>query len=764
MSRYIQRISGIFLTIAVTLLVMCCLYYNILYDILIIFTLFADSYAVGSILKIEGSLFEKMIIRTAAGMGIIGIVIYYILLIGVGNKSVYVALLVIFFIISMPFMAGNRQEISETLYMIRDKIMNQSFLVCILVLVLAGYLICGSAPISYYDTLTKHLPITIYAAENGGWYVNVTESIVYGEPMVLQYTYSTLFYTLGTYKALVLFNVVLYFAVYVILCYFIRKIYPKSSMKLLAVILLTTPLFFEFATIFYLEILPIYFLFSAFVGMGKLEAKKIWNNIEIVAFLCGCAVFVKLTPIFTIAVMVTVLVLYCIRYALKFKVIKRAIWKFIRCVLLGMAPSLTSLIYIWYKTGNPFFPNYNGIFKSPYYAAVNFSDPFTNKLTFSINSLFDIVFRTTQNIEMYSGGLGIFLLFIFVVPIGIVVLILKKEAKKYFDYVVWLLITIVAYIANTFATYNLRYYYAVWVLFACIITIGISICLSIIPLKSFNYIALFSVAGIILFPNLYYIKMHDNIPGKLVKDERIVDNDFCEVFDNIPQGKKVLSFTNRNQFKGQYHGYYASTTWHNATLNRINEGKYTWQNYLTSFDYILIDKTADIVNGIEPEVAEMLPDYLGQKSFENSACVLFEVLPQKDMICGTQFEIPQETNVLEPITEVIQNVKAKYYINHQILNENDYPIPMRYQINWMSKDGNFIDVYISVYDAQPGENEYCSEPIPTNKEADYGIVYITTANEQTVKIQGYTVEGEEYVTDAITNQFESRALLNSHKE
>lgn len=759
MKEYPQKIKQILLIVAVTCMAICCLYYNILLDVSIIMVLLLDSYAIGCILKIQGSLFEKVIIRTAVGLGIIGIILYFILLIGIGNKSVYMALLVLSFTFSLPFISRKHQEIVETVCMIKEKISNHAFLVSILLLLLIGYLIYGSSPISHYDILTKHLPITIYAAENGEWYTNVTESIVYGEPMVLQYTYSVLFYSMGAYKALTLFNVLLFFTVYVVLCYFIRKIYPQSSMVILAVILLTTPFFFHYSTMFYLEILPLYFLFSAFVAMGKLEADKIWNNIEMISFLCGCSVFAKLTSVFTIVVMAMVLIFYCVKYVIKNKNIKQAIGKVIRCVTLGLVPSITSLIYIWYKTGNPLFPSYNGIFKSPYFAAMNFSDPFTNKLSLSFDSLINIVFHTEKNIELYAGGFGVFLLFIFVLPLGAVLLILKKELRQNFEYIVWATVTIVAYIFNTFTTYNLRYYFAVWVLLACVITIGISICLSSLPLEILRNAASIILCAVILGPNLYYIKEHGNVSLKIIKDEQIVHNDFCEVFDNIPQGKKVLSITNSNQFKGQYQGYFASTTWHNGTLDKVNEGKYSWEDYLSSFDYILIDKTADMIWYMEEEVREKLPDFLGQKYFENSVNVLYGVIPQKDIVLETEFEIPQESSVTEPVMEVMPNEKTEYYIKHQIINETDHPITMRYQINWMSDEGELIDVYISTYDAQPGANEYCSEKIVGNKEADYGIVYVVTTDEQKVKIQGYTVEGIENVVEKEANQFESRDLL-----
>lgn len=737
----------------------CSCYYNILFDILLIIILLICSYLIGLMLKIEGSLFEKMIMRTASGLGIIGIAIYFILLAGFGNKSIYMLLLILCVAISMPFAVKKRQELSETLYYVKNSIRRHWIIIGVLLLVLSGYLMYGSAPISMYDSLTKHLPVTVYAAESGKWYTNVTEAIVYGDPMVLQYTYCVLFYSLGAYKALILFNVMLFFGVYIILAYFMRRIYAKSNLWILAVILLTTPFFFQFSTMFYLEILPLYFLFSAFVGIGEIDRKKIWNNIELISFLCGCAIFVKLTLAFTMVIMAQVLIFNCVRYALEKRIFKQAAEKAIRCLLLVIMPSAASIIHIWYKTGNPVYPSYNGIFRSPYFAAENFQDPFTNKLTFSIHSLIDIVFHTSLNIEMGAYGLGIFLLFLFTVPLAIGLVIIKKKAGEYQEYIVWSLVIVVAYIANTLTSYNLRYYFAVWILFACVITIGISICISLVSQKTVRFFLLLVVGGIIIYPNLTYLKEYGAIPYKLIKDEQIVKNDFCDALNVIPQGKRVLSVTNSNQLKGQYKGYFASTTWHNVTLSAISNGRYTWEEYLSSFDYIAIDTTMKEPWGVTADILTILPDFLGEKVYENSACSVYEVVPQLNELVEVEFDTPQQTSVVEPLTDILQNTQTEYYITHQVFNETGTPVTMRFQINWMSESGEFIDCYISLYDAEPGNHEYCSEKILTNPEASYGIIYIVTADEQKVKINGYSVKGINNVAEREELNYENRSLL-----
>ncbi|SDP57043.1 hypothetical protein SAMN04488595_11222 [Ralstonia sp. 25mfcol4.1] len=56
--------------------------------------------------------------------------------------------------------------------------------------------------------------------------------------------------------------------------------------------------------------------------------------------------------------------------------------------------ALGSYVNAWIVTGNPVFPLYNGIFKSPYFEAVNFSDQRWNQ-GFSLQSYWNVFFKTS---------------------------------------------------------------------------------------------------------------------------------------------------------------------------------------------------------------------------------------------------------------------------------------------------------------------------------------------------------------------------------
>ena len=732
-------------------------YYNVVWDYFLITLLLCTSYILGNKIKISGTTIEKLFMKTALGLGLIGVAIYFVLLLGIGNKSVYVAIFALIWVVCGKDGYKNFQSEGGELYCIKRYLCKYRLLVGILILGLALYTMTGSAPMSKYDTLTKHLPVTLYAAENGGWYTNVTESIVYGDSMVLQYTYTTLFAVFGAYKALVLFNVVLLFLVFGVLGYFTYTIYDKTNLWILGVILLTTPFFYEFATVFYLEILPLFFFFTAFIGCARLDATKLWDNIEIISLLCGFSLFVKLTHLFTLAVMALTIAIVCTVYAIKNKKVAEGIVKVIKCLCLGMAPSLVSILHIWYKTGNPFFPSFNGYFKSPYFAQYNFEDPFTNKLSLSLKSLIDIVFYPEKNIEMGRYAFGIYLLFIFTIPLALFLLRKKKDAKYLF---IWSVVSFAAYLANTLTTYNLRYYSAVWVLFIVSITVSISACISIVKQKYVMGGISVCVLFVLLLPNVWYIRNISQFTYKMQKDESIVKTAYCELFDLIPEGKSVLSVTNSNQFKGQYKGYFASTTWHNTTIDKVLNGTYTWEQYIASFDYVLIDKLCEKFY-IKEDIMDVLSPMLGEKIGESEGCIMYEIdaVQERESILEKEFDDPTECNVMNPIYEVIANDQDEYYITHCVINKNSQPVTMRYQINWMREDGKFLGTTITTYQAAPGRGTYYSDAILANKKADYGIVYVCTADEQIVEIESFKVETVNDVLKRETDMFNERTLL-----
>ncbi|MDF3838061.1 hypothetical protein P3W85_34775 [Cupriavidus basilensis] len=80
-------------------------------------------------------------------------------------------------------------------------------------------------------------------------------------------------------------------------------------------------------------------------------------------------------------------------------------------VSLAVLVALNSYLTAWKITGNPFFPLYNGIFKSPYFEAKNFSDTRWIK-GFSLKTYWEVFFRTSGFLESKDFVAGFQYLFL----------------------------------------------------------------------------------------------------------------------------------------------------------------------------------------------------------------------------------------------------------------------------------------------------------------------------------------------------------------
>ncbi|MCX2545079.1 hypothetical protein [Pseudomonas sp. COW5] len=89
--------------------------------------------------------------------------------------------------------------------------------------------------------------------------------------------------------------------------------------------------------------------------------------------------------------------------------------------------ALQSYGYSWITTGNPFFPLYNEIFKSPYYPLVNFADPLYQK-GFTLQSFWALFYNTSKHYESLNFVAGF--QYLYLLPLGLVALIASRKLSN----------------------------------------------------------------------------------------------------------------------------------------------------------------------------------------------------------------------------------------------------------------------------------------------------------------------------------------------
>jgi hypothetical protein len=117
--------------------------------------------------------------------------------------------------------------------------------------------------------------------------------------------------------------------------------------------------------------------------------------------LCGALMALKITN----AVYVGVIGLWLIwRF-----VAKQDYTRLVGLIAVAVVVAASSYVYATVVTGNPVFPLFNGIFKSPYFPAINFNDVRWHAGV-SLASFWDVTFATSRYMEAFAGAAGLCLL------------------------------------------------------------------------------------------------------------------------------------------------------------------------------------------------------------------------------------------------------------------------------------------------------------------------------------------------------------------
>lgn len=252
----------------------------------------------------------------------------------------------------------------------------------IIFLVLLGIIFIMHIPMAdeMYDTINYHL----YLQERPfvsklvldffpGRYIN-SFSYAFGDRMFYIFRYF-LGYRLG---------VILNYFVIIILYYQLKEIFKsviRSNTRLIFIFSLITVFslsILEQIDNYYVDLLSLVFLLELArqALRKKQENSFFWQNI-IFLLVAGFAIAIKISNGFFVIIFSLV---YLKRNWENMHLIK---WKDILIyILIFSFPFLVYFVYTWIETGNPFFPFYNTIFRSPYYPNTNWVDTRFGPYTF----------------------------------------------------------------------------------------------------------------------------------------------------------------------------------------------------------------------------------------------------------------------------------------------------------------------------------------------------------------------------------------------
>lgn len=725
------------------------LYFNIILDIttLILHTVAAIS--LGSLFKIKGNykIIEKYLFHYALGLGILSIFTWTVTQITSDSKhTIFLPLLILILFVRRNFLKHTFRNFNR----ITNKITTQNpVYICIIVAFAFVYIIRAIQPISSYDSLTKHIVIPLAMLRDSYYDYNVIKSVVFGDYALLSHVNYYLFIALKAYKAPVIFNTLIaFFSLFSLLSIARRFKLKNRYYNLFTTILLSTPIIMYFSTILYVDIVYQIFVFLAVLATLNLKSDNLLSGLPIIAFLFGLALFTKAQAFFVLFPLGLIILYHISKAFLNDETPNKSIlWCLFLASSLFMISFAPSLFLAWSKTGSPFFPFMNTIFKSPYYPEGNFIDPFyKNILTMSYESIKNLVFNTSRNTEFSSGGYGYFLLAFPVIFIGV---FLTKQ-KKY--YILLTLILVISFKASLLMSYNSRYMMSSIILSSLLIVISTSYSIERIHLRYIRVTAFSLLAILLIIPNIYLITSPKTAlinKAMLAPNQIFIFNSNASILSSINKVETNLLAVD-DVFIGDFKGNYSTFTWmHDFVFRKLFDHHVTLDQFLSSYDYVLFTKRK--VHGVNMMFDEDNETFNSRfkKHKETNTHTLYKAISstrktqhsKENIVLADTFKTAQIINIKNPSAFRFGLHKTEYSITLDLEPEDkSIETIARFQINWLDESGKLINAYLMPFKLEVNRKTYTSKIIEPPTEAIMGILYLVSHNSNYIKFYGYSLK------------------------
>lgn len=644
------------------------------------------------------------------------------LTIGLGVYATFIGLMALLpinyplsyiFILLLPIVFWKR----EALYLIKDLsnlnkyfnnlftnyLLSSSIIFCILVL----YGFVALLPELGHDALVMHLTIPAHVSTHHEWSFDFEKYVWAVMPMNGDWLYS-LTYMLGGEYASRLTNLALLIILVGFLVCAVRKFASSRMVTLALGVFLCLPLTYLESSSLFIENAWAVFSFAAIYSFFLYVSEKNKNYLFVSSALLGFALSTKVVTLFLVFPLVCLALFYIYRRE-KIVFIKDISICLIIFIVLGSIPYAIAFI----KTGNPVYPFFNAIFKSPFYDTVtSFSQP-TFKQGFDFMTLRDITFASGKYIEGEVGSFG--WVFFCILPFTFMTALISRV-----KYALPLTFVSIAFIALVFQSQSyLRYIYPIIPILIVVMVQGIDairdMSISFYRVVIFTSVVLISLSFLSLpAANGYYrdfkltpLFSPSSRAGFIYQKAPVRQ---AVKYINAIDGKNVNIGVFASPFVAQLKGTPYLANWYNDKFARaINAVKTETQ---------LIDLMRD--NGIKKVILDV--NYGNEKILEllNLLTVVekefgtvsvrslkINKFYTRELLKNSGFESAKGWAFTEPsvYNGSTQSVIATVPINVtqavQVLSGGDYLLSaivrcvkpesmFRLQVNWLSKNGDFL--------------------------------------------------------------------------
>jgi len=591
-----------------------------------------------------------------------------------------------------------------------------------------------------HDALAMHLFIPGHLATRHEWGYDVTTYVWAVMPMMGDWLFS-IGYMLAGETAARLINVGFIF----VMSWLVRDLVMWAGGSAIgarwAVLLfLTTPLTFTESSSLFIES-----VWATFIVAGSLSVFKLLqrNNdqsahLPVAGFLLGGALATKAV---TFTILPVLLLLLVLRYRTwgQRKLIGAIALGLVLFIAVGGIPYATA----WHLTGNPVFPFFNQIFKSPFWPAVAFEAPavFGKGLTWDV--IYQATFHTERFLESKPGAPGFQWVLLFL-PALLMLLIYRHHRGVILFAVAGLCI------ALTFQ--SLAYLRYIFPSFAWIAA-GIGVALSAVYTEAAFIRRVLSIVGLtVVFLNLVFFKsgtyygdlslqpLLSQSGRESYLNNRLPIRNAIELVNQLNAGHAPVAVFSSPLTAGLnsdalYSNWYnhqfqakvteATTSDHFARL-LMSKGVY----------YVILDSSwgaADkrkVIEGATEKISEQ--GSITVRKLKSSYQFQTELLKNHDFSSYDGWSLPSDmheqqpgritVSVSSPALQLVSVVAGRRYQNSVMAICRDQPTQGRVQVNWLDSKSNFISTVIQVFDCTPSETTHFME-VSAPRSASIAVVY-----------------------------------------
>ena len=308
----------------------------------------------------------------------------------------------------------------------------------------------AALPERYNDALAMHLMVPTFVATRGLWsfdFVNYVWAVI---PLGADWLYA-MSYLLAGEPAAKLINLLFFFLVLWLLLGEAKRDLPPSPALVAVLLMASTPVAFLETNTLFIENALAALIFGSYVLMIRVLPTVGVRAMGAVVLLLAAAISTKVHAIFVAMPLGTVLLVQRLRQTGLTRLLPiLAVTGII--VALGLVP----YAYAYAVTGNPVFPFFNAVFKSPFYpSSANFDNSFYPG-ALKLDVLYKMTFFSQRYLESDNGALG-FQFIVFGLAGSGAVLIRRQK-----DLIIALLLSLFYLIAVCANTQYIRYLYPVF--------------------------------------------------------------------------------------------------------------------------------------------------------------------------------------------------------------------------------------------------------------------------------------------------------------